>query len=276
METFTDFAQLLTIKRYSPNTVESYIGLLTSFDHYIGDAQHIHRLDAKFLLQKIREIVIDKNYAYTTQKQLLSALKLYMFEMYNHTLDLDTVRPREPQRVLPDILSKEEVKTLLENTTNKKHRAMLTTIYALGLRSGELLNLKIRDLDSTRNMVTIHQAKGRKDRILPFPDSLKPYLREYYISYRPQEYLFEGRNAAKYTPASLRAVFKQALARTKIKKNVTLHSLRHAYATHLLETGIDLRRIQELLGHSDIKTTMIYTHVSRRSLLDTKSPLDFL
>lgn len=276
MESFADFKKLLIIKRYSPNTIDSYIGLLQSFDHYLGDALDIHRLDSKYLLQKIRDIVIDKNYAYTTQKQLLSALKLYMLEIHNTIVDLDTVRPKSPQRVLPEILSATEVKMLLDLTKNIKHKAMLTTIYALGLRSGELINLKISHMDGDRNMIFIGEGKGKKDRVLPFPESLKPFLREYFRKYRPKVYLFEGQKGGQYTPASLRSVFNQAIKRAEILKRVTLHGLRHAYATHLLESGTDLRRIQELLGHKNIKTTMIYTHVSQRNILDTKSPLDFL
>ncbi len=178
--------------------------------------------------------------------------------------------------MLPEILSAQEVKKVIDLTKNSKHKAMLVTIYALGLRSGELINLKIKHLDGNRNTVMIQKAKGKKDRILPFPESLKPYLRTYYKENRPKNYLFEGQKGGKYTPASLRSVFKQAVKRAHIDKNVTLHSLRHAYATHLLESGTDLRRIQVLLGHNDIKTTMIYTHVSSRNILDTKSPLDFL
>ena len=275
MDKFKDFKQLMLIKRYSPNTINAYIGLLASFDRYIGPEQEIHRLDNKFLLQKIREIVIDRKYAYTTQKQLLSAIALYLREIFATNVDFDTLRPRQPQRVLPDILSLEEVKRILELTSNLKHKAMLTTIYALGLRSGELINLKISHLDSHRNRVTIRAAKGKRDRQLPFPESLKEILREYYKRYKPNTYLFEGQKG-KYAPASLRAVFSNACERADIQKDVTLHSLRHAYATHLLESGTDLRLIQELLGHNNIKTTMLYTHVSNRSLLQVKSPLDLL
>lgn len=275
MTDFENFKTLLHIKRYSKNTSDAYLGLLVSFDHYIGFEQEIHRLNSKFLLQKIREFVIDKNYAYTTQKQLLSAVSLYMKEMHHTQLDLDTLRPRTPQRVLPEILSLPEIKRMLSGTQNVKHRAMLTTIYALGLRSGELIDLKITHLDGARNRVFVKNAKGKRDRLLPFPESLKIVLRAYYKEYRPKIYLFEGRSG-QYTPESLRAVFKAATKRTSIRKKVTLHSLRHAYATHLLEAGTDLRVIQELLGHNTIKTTMLYTHVSNNNILNVKSPLDFL
>ncbi len=275
MTTFESFRTLLKIKRYSENTSNAYIGLLVSFSKYIGFEHEIHRLDNKFLLQKIREFILDKKYAYTTQKQLLGALSLYMKEMHNCQLDLDTLRPRKPQRVLPEILSLKEVKRMLSLTQNIKHRAMLTTIYALGLRSGELIHLEITHLDSDRNRVFIQNAKGKRDRLLPFSESLKIVLREYYKTYRPKLFLFEGRDG-QYSPESLRTVFKAAVKRAGIKKKVTLHSLRHAYATHLLEAGTDLRVIQELLGHNTIKTTMLYTHVSNKSLLNVKSPLDFL
>ncbi|MFS4494494.1 tyrosine-type recombinase/integrase [Maribacter sp. 2308TA10-17] len=275
MNAFLEFEQLLRIKRYSNNTVTAYVGLLTVFDRYIGDAQEIHRLDNKYLLQKIREFIIDKSYAYATQMQLIHVLILYMREMHNINLDLDTLRPRKPQRVLPNILSKQEVKRVLEVTTNTKHKAMLTTIYALGLRVGELINLKIVDLDGERNTITLKAAKGKKDRQLPFPESLKKILRAYYKEYQPKVYLFDGQNGT-YSTASLRSVFKGSCAKAKIKKKVTLHSLRHAYATHLLESGTDLRIIQKLLGHNSIKTTMLYTQVSNRTLAEVKSPLDFL
>lgn len=275
MNRFKDFEQLLTIKRYSSNTINAYVGLLSVFDTFIGENQEIHRLETPFLLQHIRNIISKRSYAYTTQKQLLSALVLYMKEMYGTHLDLDTVRPRKPQRVLPDILSLQEVKKMLDLTENLKHKAMLTTIYALGLRSGELINLKLSHIDKHRDIVTIKAAKGKRDRQLPFPESLKLLLRKYYRQYEPKVYLFEGQKN-KYSPASLRAVFSGAVKRAGITKEVTLHSLRHAYATHLLESGTDLRLIQELLGHNSIKTTMLYTHVSKRSMLQVKSPLDFL
>ncbi len=152
---------------------------------------------------------------------------------------------------------------------------MLTTVYALGLRSVELRVLKITHLDEDRNGVFIQNAKGKRYRVLPFSESLKNVLRGYYKRNRPKTYLFEGRNG-QYASESLRAVFKSALKRVVIKKRVTLHSRRHAHATHLSESGTDFGSIQELLGHNIIKTTMRYTHVSNKHLLNAKSPLDFL
>ena len=154
---------------------------------------------------------------------------------------------------------------------------MLSLIYSCGLRRSELLNLKITDIDSKRNLIIIRGAKGNKDRIAPLSEKIILLLREYYKLYKPVDWLFEGQNKGEeYSEKSLANVLKQALGRTKIKKPVSLHWLRHSYATHLLENGTDLRYIQEILGHKSSKTTEIYTHVSTKSLQKIKSPFDDL
>ncbi len=276
MSMFEDFKTLLVIKKYSKNTIGTYMGLLQSFQSYLGDALPICKLDNKHLLQKIREFIIDKSYAYTSQKQFLSALVLYMKEIHRVSLDLSSLQPRKPQRVLPEILSKKEVATIIKSTTNKKHKAMLATLYSLGLRSGEVINLKISDIDKNRNTIYIKKAKGNKDRILPYPEALKKILRNYYVEYKPRLYVFEGQKGEQYTTTSLRAVFNKGCERARINKRVTCHSLRHSFATHLLESGTNLKVIQELLGHNSIKTTMLYTQVSNRSIRNIQSPLEFL
>jgi integrase/recombinase XerD len=178
---------------------------------------------------------------------------------------------------LPNVLSKEEVKAILESTKNIKHRAMLSLIYSCGLRCGELIHLKPTDIDSKRNLVIIRNGKGRKDRIVPLSPKILDLLREYYKSNKPKIYLFEGQfEGIMYSDRSLQLVLKQSLQTANIKKPVTLHWLRHSYATHLLESGTDLRYIQELLGHNSSKTTEIYTHVSTKSLQQIKSPFDDL
>ena len=154
---------------------------------------------------------------------------------------------------------------------------MLSLIYSCGLRRSELLNLKPADIDSKRGIVIIRQSKGKKDRIAPLSPKILEMLREYYIGYKPKTWLFEGQNEnTKYDERSLSNVLKQALTKSRISKPVSLHWLRHSYATHLLESGTDLRYIQELLGHSSSKTTEIYTHVSTKSLQQIKSPFDDL
>ena len=154
---------------------------------------------------------------------------------------------------------------------------MLSLIYACGLRRSEILNLKPENIDSERHLLIIINAKGKKDRVVPISDKVIEMLREYYRKYRPKGWLFEGQNAGEqYSETSLQKVLKNGIAAAKIKKPATLHTLRHSYATHLLESGTDLRYIQELLGHKSSKTTEIYTHVTEKSLLKIKSPFDDL
>ena len=184
-------------------------------------------------------------------------------------------RPRREKR-LPNVLSKNEVKSILEAPTNLKHRAMLSLIYACGLRRSELLSLTKFDIDSKRMVVIIRMAKGKKDRIVPLSPKILSLLRDYYKSYNPKEFLFEGQGGGKYSEKSLENVFKQSLLKANNKKPVTLHLFRHSYATHLLESGTDLRYIQDLLGHKSSKTTEIYTHVSTKSIEHIKSPFDDL
>ncbi|MGC8859565.1 MAG: tyrosine-type recombinase/integrase [Ignavibacteria bacterium] len=174
-------------------------------------------------------------------------------------------------------MSKEEIKRIITAPQNVKHRTMLSMIYTCGLRRGELLNLKIDDVDSKRHMLIIRNSKGYKDRQVPISDKTIEMLREYYKVYKPKTWLFEGQqNSEPYSETSLQKVLHKAVNDAGIKKPVTLHWLRHSYATHLLESGVDLRYIQELLGHKNSKTTEIYTHVTEKSLQKIKSPFDDL
>ena len=276
MEDFRGFRKLMEIKRYSNNTINSYIGLLLSFQKFIGLELAIHSLSKDQLLNAIVKIVDAHTYSYASQKQLISVLKLYLSEIHQKQIDFSPVYPTQKPQSLPDILSLEEVKRILDVTKNIKHKTMLTMVYALGLRSGELIHLKIVDINGDRNTVHIRGGKGNKDRILSLPNSLKKQLHDYYQRYRPEVYLFNGQGKPQYTQASLRAVFKKASTKANIHKKITLHSLRHAYATHLLEAGTDIRIIQKLLGHNSIKATTIYRHVAKHKLSSVPSPLDFL
>ncbi|WP_257213924.1 tyrosine-type recombinase/integrase [Sphingobacterium sp. 1.A.5] len=177
---------------------------------------------------------------------------------------------------MPKFFSKEEIRLLLDNTENIKHKAILTTIYSCGLRLSELLNLKIKDIRSSDTIIRIYQSKSNKDRILPLPDKLLDILREYYLIYNPTDYLFEGEKGNRYSERSVQLILKKSLSMAKIKTEGTVHMLRHSYATHLIQSGIDIRIVQELLGHENIKTTMIYTHITDIDKKKTPSPLDFL
>ena len=214
--------------------------------------------------------------SYASQKQMLGSLRLFYRTMFDREIPLDNLRPTRKAYKLPVVLSQNEVQQMLKRTVNLKHKAMLSVLYGLGLRSGELLNLKIDHLDGERNTITLFNAKGKKDRQVMFPVSLKKQLRQYYIEFRPRTYLFEGQNGNQYTASSLLSVVKLAAKKAGINKKVTVHTLRHSFATHLMENGTDIRIIQALLGHNSIKTTIIYTHVSNSHIKTIKSPLENL
>jgi integrase/recombinase XerD len=208
---------------------------------------------------------------------MINALKLFYAEIIKKDLSVDQVKRPRREHPLPNVLSREEVRAVLRVLRNIKHRAMLSTIYACGLRRGELLNLKPQDIDSKRGLLIIRKAKGRKDRVVPVSEKIIVLLREYYRQYRPKYWLFEGiKPGTQYDERSLQQVLKKAIFLANVKKQVTLHWLRHSYATHLHESGVDIRFIQELLGHKSSKTTEIYTHVSTKSLKNIRSPFDDL
>ncbi|PKP39004.1 MAG: integrase, partial [Bacteroidetes bacterium HGW-Bacteroidetes-15] len=223
------------------------------------------------------EYILKNNLSASFQNQIVNSLKLYFRTLQNTEIEVDKIhRPRREHK-LPNVLSKEEVKALLESLKNNKHKTMLSVIYACGLRRSELLNLKPSDVDSKRKLLIVKQSKGKKDRVVPISDKLIELLRNYFLAFKPKVWLFEGQQeSVKYSERSLEEVLKKGVTLANIRKPVTLHWLRHSYATHLLENGTDLRFIQELLGHNSSKTTEIYTHVSTKSLQNIKSPFDDL
>ena len=184
-------------------------------------------------------------------------------------------RPRKEQK-LPSVLSEEEIKRIISSTSNLKHKTILVTIYSCGLRLSELLDLKISDIQSDRHRLLIKDGKGNKDRYTILSDVTLELLRKYYLIYRPKLYLFEGQHGGRYGAKSVQNIVKHALEAAKIKKPASTHTLRHSFATHLLENGTDLRYIQTLLGHTSPKTTEIYTHVSSKGLEGVVSPIEKL
>jgi integrase/recombinase XerD len=220
--------------------------------------------------------ILKNNFSSSFQNQVVNAVKLYFSAIQHKKIDVELIHRPRREKVLPNVLSKEEIKAILDAPFNLKHRAMLAMIYSCGLRRGELLSLTKFDIDSKRMVVIIRMAKGKKDRIVPLSPKILNLLRDYYKSYNPKEFLFEGQGGGKYSEKSLENVFKQSLLKARNKKPVTLHWLRHSYATHLFESGTDLRYIQDLLGHKSSKTTEIYTHVSTKNIQNIRSPFDDL
>ena len=276
MEHLEKFKQWLSSKRYSPNTIKTYGDALKSFLVFYRE-KPIQEITNNDVIVYNNEYILKNNLSASYQNQIVNALKLYFRTVQNTEIEVDKIHRPKRAKVLPNVLSKEEIKLLLNAHSNVKHKTMLSLIYSCGLRCGELLALKPVHIDSKRNIVFLQNAKGKKDRIVPLSPKILEMLRDYYKVYKPTTYLFEGQNEGlQYDARSLQLILKQALKKTGITKPATLHWLRHSYATHLLESGTDLRYIQELLGHSSSKTTEIYTHVSTKSLQQIKSPFDDL
>ena len=270
------FIRYLNSKRYSPNTIKVYSDSMSTFLRYFS-MKDITDISNDDLIDFNNNYILKNNFSASFQNQVVNAVKLYFSAIQHKKIDVELIHRPRREKVLPNVLSKEEVKAILNAHVNIKHKMMLSLIYSCGLRCGELLALHPVNIDSKRNIIFLKNAKGKKDRIVPLSPLILKMLREYYKIYKPKTYLFEGQNISMpYDARSLQLILKQALEKTGIRKPVTLHWLRHSYATHLLESGTDLRYIQELLGHSSSKTTEIYTHVSTKSIQQIKSPFDDL
>lgn len=271
------FILWLKSKRYSSNTIQTYSGALRVFLQYVGERSPA-TITSDDIIGFNHDVILKRGLSVSYQNQVVNALKLF-FSNLAPSSELSIYHIHRPRKVhhLPNVLSKDEVKRILDVQTNVKHRVMLSLTYSCGLRRSELLNLKPQHIDSRRGVVIIKQSKGNKDRIVPLSHRILTMLREYYKAYKPTIWLFEGQQpGTKYSDRSLHNVLKQAVAKAGITKPVSLHWLRHSYATHLLESGTDIRYIQELLGHKSCRTTEIYTHVSTKSIQNIKSPFDEL
>lgn len=270
------FKRWLQSKRYSENTIHTYTEALRIFLRYF-EAKPIEQICNQDLFDFNNDYILKKKLSASFQNQIVNAVKLYFKTIENRSLDIDLVHRPRGEKKLPNVLSKQEIKRIIECTSNNKHRMMLSLLYGCGLRRSEILNLQPGDIASDRSLIIIRQSKGNKDRVAPIGDKLLEMLRDYYKMYRPQKWLFEGQMIGEqYSERSLQAALKNSVRKAGIDKPVSLHWLRHSYATHLLETGTDIRYIQELLGHNSSKTTEIYTHVSTRNLQSIKSPFEDL
>lgn len=270
------FKQWLQSKRYSESTIKTYSEALKTFLQFFSE-KSLEQIDNQDIIQFNNAYILKNKLSAAYQNQVVNVIKLFFKTMEHKAIDVSLVHRPRREHTLPNVLSKEEVKMILEALTNIKHKTMLSLIYSCGLRRSELLNLRPQDIDSNRHLIFIRQAKGKKDRIVPLSEKILILLRNYYKTYQPKTWLFEGQfKDTPYDERSLASVLKRAVEKTNINKPVTLHWLRHSYATHILEAGTDLRYIQELLGHKSSKTTEIYTHVSTKNIQNIKSPFDDL
>jgi site-specific recombinase XerD len=269
----TEYLEKLKRKRYSQNTIKTYTSLFRDYINFYAN-ENIDELNQGKIHDYLDYLINERKISSSTQNQVINAIKFYyekVLGLEKITIDID--RPRKETH-LPTVMSKEEIKQVLKATANLKHRCMLTIVYSAGLRSGELINLTLTDIDSKRMLIRIKQGKGKKDRMTLLSTNALDLLRKYYKVYTPKKWLFEGLNGKPYSAVSLRQVFKRSLIKAGVLRKLRLHDLRHSFATHLLESGTDIRYIQALLGHSSSKTTEIYTHVSERHINLIKRPLD--
>ncbi len=267
----TNTIRFMENRRYSNKTIEQYKKYLIEFMGYFNkDLTEVTNEDISAYINKK---CMDKSFSY--QNQLVNSLKL-MLKISKIAIEIEKIERPRNGRTLPVVLSKKEIENLLNCISNLKHKTILSLIYSGGLRISEAVNLEIKDINSDRMVINIRGAKGKKDRIVMLSKKVLELLKIYYKEYRPSKYLFEGDRAEKYSARSIQSVFHKAKITSGINQNATVHTLRHSYATHLLEGGTDLRYIQELLGHSSSKTTEIYTHVSTKAIQNIKSPFDEL
>ena len=267
------FYLFLKGKRYSQSTIQTYTIFVADFINFHTKTP-LEELTNRDVELFIETVFIERNYSVSSQRQFISALKIFtVFYPQIKINNLSLERPKK-SRTLPSVLSQEEVLRIIQYTQNIKHRAILTLLYSCGLRIGELINLKLADFHVERKQLIVKKGKGRKDRYVSLADSFLPLLSNYYHSYKPTIYFVEGQNGGKYSAESIRSFLRKSCKKAGIRKLVTPHTLRHSYATHLLENGVDLRYIQTLLGHSKPETTMIYTHVQRKDLMEIQNPLD--
>jgi len=273
------YLEKLFLLNYSLSTIRSYHSLLLRFlnAHRDRGLESINAFSEEEINHYHRGMVQAGTYSVSFVNQSINAVKFYYQRvLLRHEVQLNQVeRPEKPER-LPQVLSKQDVLKILSATENLKHRCLLQLLYAGGLRIGEVINLKITDVQSERNLLLIRGGKGKKDRTTLLSQKLLESLRAYYRQYKPKVWLFEGQAGGQYTVESIRNVFRASKEKSGVKAPATPHTLRHSFATHLLEQGTDLRYIQVLLGHRSSKTTEIYTHITTHALDKITSPLDNL
>lgn len=268
-----EFYQKLELRRYSLNTARSYISQFERFINSFHKEKELMSVSEAEILTYMSNLV-KEGYSESYSKIALNAIKFYfevVKEMPNRFYNISL-----PKRSasLPKVLAKVDILRMIQQTKNLKHRCIIALLYSAGLRRQELIDLKIEDIDSHRMTITVRQGKGKKDRISILSNHLLSDLRNYYKTYKPKTFLFEGANGAQYSPTSVGKIVSRAALKAGLKRHVTPHMLRHSFATHLLESGTDLRYIQILLGHSSAKTTEIYTHVAIKGFNQIVNPLD--
>lgn len=268
-----EFKEKLVIQRYASNSISTYVMCINKFLAYY-ETKNIRTLNTNDIKVYLTYLLKIERISDSYQKQMLGAITKFYDLIFNVNLDLKSLYPKRKKNTLPKYISKSQVKRMIEDTYNLKHRCIIMLLYSAGLRVSELIRLKTEDIDSDTMLINISNSKGRKDRKVMLSEKVLTELRLYYKSYKPREYLFEGQSKDYYSAKSIQNVVREAALRANVNKRVTPHMLRHSFAIHLLENGTDIRYIQELLGHNSIQTTELYTYISDVSKSKIKSPID--
>ena len=270
-----EFKLKLRELRYSESTLKTYTNAFEEFINYFFKYD-IDKIDERMIISYLRYLVSERKVSSSYQNQAINAIKFYYERVLGGQRKFYFIERPLQEKVLPVVLNQTEVTSIFKVTENIKHKTMLMLTYSAGLRVSELLNLKLKDIDSARMQIRIEQAKGKKDRYTILSAKALTLLRAYFKVYKPNDWLFEGEAKGRYTARSIQHVMQAAILKAGILKKVSMHTLRHSFATHLLESGTDLRYIQSLLGHSSSKTTEIYTHITTKGFDQIVSPLEDL
>jgi site-specific recombinase XerD len=269
------FVKTLALKAYSPATMHHYRQEFQKLLMLLGELE-VSSLTTEQVKSYLLWLITKKGYGESHANTAVNAIKFYFEKvLLQPRVVYDLPRPKKPL-VLPKVMGKESITRIIQSMDNLKHQSMLMLAYAAGLRVSEIVALKLVDIDSDRMCINIRRAKGKKDRVVALSPILLDHLRDYFRAYRPKEWLFEGQGGGQYSARSVQQVFKDAKALAGVKTPGGIHTMRHSFATHLLESGTDIRFIKDLLGHNSLSTTLRYTHVSLKQITLIKSPLDDL
>ena len=270
----TKMIRELELHRKSPSTVRAYVMAVVQLAQYFGRSPDL--IEIEEVRDFLHYLITERKVAFSTCNQRLAGIRFFYREVLGRR-DFALRVPAKRSGRLPEPLSRSEIQRLLDATRNVKHRMLLMTTYGGGLRVSELVHLKPPDIHSERMLIRVNQGKGRKDRYTLLSQRLLEELRAYWRLYRPQRWLFEGRKPGEHlTAGTAQKVFDHAKARADIKHGQGIHSLRHSFATHLMEAGVALPTIQRLMGHASLNTTSKYLHVTSKFLGSVRSPLDLL
>jgi len=265
----------IKLKGYSFKTKKSYMSHIKRVSSFLN--KNLDEIETQDIRQYTLFLLEKQNVSHSYVNQAISSIRFLCNEVLRQNKPIGLITRPKKENKLPNVLSFEDVTKILVALKNEKHKTILFLIYSAGLRVGEVIKLQSQDIDSQRMLIHVVQGKGRKDRYTVLSEIALEQLRKYYKLYKPEKWLFPGQDSKEYiTERTVQRIFENACVAAKVTKKATVHTLRHCFATHLLEGGIDLRFIQELLGHSSSKTTEIYTHVTQKSISKIQSPLDKL